>query len=160
MRLPLAFVLLLALGAGDAAAQDSLPQPDALPPPAMDDPGVDPVVPPPQEAEPVEQAESMADPLLADPAATTDAPPRGDDGLPEKVRAPNAPAPEVTIRTDSQTGDVVEEYRQNGVVYMVRVRPERGPEYMLLDTNGDGRLDRKDGEGPVRPVYWTLYEWE
>lgn len=153
MRLSLAFVLLLALGAGAAAAQDSLPQPDALPPPAMDDPGVDP-------APPSDVPEPMQDPARVDPAPSADAPLPGDDGLPEKVRAPNAPAPEVTIRTDSQTGDVVEEYRQNGVVYMVRVRPERGPEYMLLDTNGDGRLDRKDGEGPVRPVYWTLYEWE
>lgn len=153
MRLSLAFVLLLALGAGAAAAQDSLPQPDALPPPAMDDPGVDP-------APPSDVPEPMQDPARVDPAPSADAPLPGDDALPEKVRAPNAPAPEVTIRTDSQTGDVVEEYRQNGVVYMVRVRPERGPEYMLLDTNGDGRLDRKDGEGPVRPVYWTLYEWE
>ena len=83
-----------------------------------------------------------------------------DAPLPEKVQAPGAPPPEVTIRTDAQTGDVIEEYRQNGTVYMVRVRPERGPEYLLLDTNGDGRLDASDGEGPVRPVYWTLYEWE
>lgn len=159
MRLSIAFVLLLALGAGASAAQDSLPQPDALPPPAMDDPGVDPA-PPLEALEPMQDPEPMAGQPLVDPAPTMDATLPGDDALPEKVRAPSAPPPEVTIRTDSQTGDVVEEYRQNGVVYMVRVRPERGPEYMLLDTNGDGRLDRKDGEGPVRPVYWTLYEWE
>lgn len=84
----------------------------------------------------------------------------GSDALSERARPPGDPTPEVRIRTDTSSGDVIEEYRQGGVVYMVRVRPERGPEYTLLDTNGDGRLDAQDGEGPVRPVYWTLYEWE
>lgn len=83
-----------------------------------------------------------------------------DEPLPEKIVQPPPPeaAPTVSIRTDT-SGDVVEEYRQNGRVYMVKVRPQKGPPYMLLDTNGDGRLDETDGEGPVRPVYWTLYEW-
>ncbi|MFA5684294.1 MAG: DUF2782 domain-containing protein [Lysobacteraceae bacterium] len=69
-----------------------------------------------------------------------------------------ASAPIVSIRK-LDNGDVVEEYRVGGVLNMVRVRPARGPAYLLLDTNGDGRLDRKDSEGPVAPVYWTLYEW-
>ena len=42
---------------------------------------------------------------------------------------------------------------------MVKVKPRNAPAYSLLDTNGDGRLDKKDAEGPVAPVYWTLYEW-
>jgi hypothetical protein len=54
---------------------------------------------------------------------------------------------------------VVEEYRQNGRVYLVKVRPLKGRPYSLLDTNGDGRLDETDFEGTVRPVFWTLYEW-
>jgi hypothetical protein len=85
---------------------------------------------------------------------------REDVPVPEKIVEPPPPeaAPAVSIRTDS-SGDVVEEYRLNGQLYMVKVRPQRGPTHTLLDTNGDGRLDRKDGEGPVRPVYWTLYEW-
>lgn len=85
---------------------------------------------------------------------------RDDVPIPEKIVEPPPPeaAPTVSIRTDG-SGDVVEEYRLNGRVYMVKVRPPRGLPYTLLDTNGDGRLDAKDGEGPVRPVYWTLYEW-
>jgi hypothetical protein len=81
--------------------------------------------------------------------------------LPEKILEPPPPeaAPTVSIRTDGRNGDVVEEYRQNGKVYMVKVRPQRGVPYTLLDTNGDGMLDQQDGEGPVRPVYYTLYEW-
>ena len=89
------------------------------------------------------------------------APALRDQALPEKIVEPPPPdaAPTVSIRTDGRNGDVVEEYRQNGRLYMVKVRPLKGPPYSLLDTNGDGRLDETDGEGPVRPVYWTLYEW-
>ena len=85
---------------------------------------------------------------------------RDEAPLPEKILAPpSAEAePAVSIRTDS-SGDVVEEYRQNGKVYMVKVRPEKGVPYTIMDTNGDGRLDDSDGDGPVRPVYYTLYEW-
>jgi hypothetical protein len=83
-----------------------------------------------------------------------------DDALPEKVLEPPSTeaAPAVSIRTDG-SGDVVEEYRQNGQIYMVKVRPKIGPAYSLIDSNGDGKLDAQDGDGPVRPVYWTLYEW-
>ena len=86
---------------------------------------------------------------------------RNDVPLPEKIVEPLPPEAEaaVSIRTDS-SGDVVEEYRQNGKVYMVKVRPERGVPYTIMDTNGDGRLDESDGDGPVRPVYYTLYEWD
>jgi hypothetical protein len=89
------------------------------------------------------------------PLGSQDAP------LPEKILEPPPPeaAPSVSIRTDGRSGDVVEEYRQNGQLYMVKVRPVRGVPYTLLDSNGDGMLDQHDGEGPVRPVYYTLYEW-
>ena len=85
-----------------------------------------------------------------------------DAALPEKIPGPTSPEaePAVSIRTDGRTGDVVEEYRQNGRIYMVKVRPERGVPYTLMDTNGDGRLDDSDADGPVRPVYYTLYEWD
>lgn len=71
---------------------------------------------------------------------------------------PEEDAPTVKIRS-IDNGDTVEEYRVNGRLTMVKVRPRGGLPYTLIDTNGDGRLDRKDSEGPVAPVYWTLYEW-
>lgn len=84
----------------------------------------------------------------------------GDVPIPPKVQAPpDQDVPTVSIRTQDN-GDRVEEYRQNGRLYMVKVTPERAPPYYLLDTNGDGRLDAKDGEGRVAPVYWTIYEWD
>jgi hypothetical protein len=81
--------------------------------------------------------------------------------VPEKIELPPSPesAPTVTIRK-VDNGDVVEEYRTDGRITMIRVRPLRGPAWEVHDANGDGRLDRKDVEGPVAPVYWTLYQWD
>lgn len=65
---------------------------------------------------------------------------------------------QVAVRTE-KNGDVIEEYRVGGALRMVKVTPSRGPAYYLMDENGDGRLDRSKGEGPVSPVYWKLYGW-
>ena len=89
-------------------------------------------------------------------------PAREDVPIPPKVQA-EVPAedevPEVAIRVE-RNGDRVEEYRQNGVLYMVKVTPERGPPYYLMDTDGNGRLNRDGVAETVSPVYWTLYEWD
>ena len=102
-----------------------------------------------------------ADPAAPPEPSATLVDDRDEAPLPEKIleNPPPEAEPAVSIRTDS-SGDVVEEYRQNGKVYMVKVRPEKGVPYTIMDTNGDGRLDRSDGDGPVRPVYYTLYEWD
>ena len=90
-----------------------------------------------------------------------DAPPRDEAPLPEKLNVVPPPEDEPTVKIRSvENGDTVEEYRVNGRLSMVKVRPRGGVPYTLIDTNGDGRLDRKDSEGPVAPVYWTLYEWD
>ena len=80
--------------------------------------------------------------------------------LPEKIRAADDPsnAPAVTIRKH-ENGDTIEEYRENGRLTMVKITPPNGIPYTLLDTNGDGLLDRRDSIGPVGPVYYTLYRW-
>lgn len=104
---------------------------------------------------------------LALPLAFAAAPIRADEpaapppDLPEKIELPPSAesAPTVTIRK-VDNGDVVEEYRTDGRITMIRVRPLRGPAWEVHDANGDGRLDRKDVEGPVAPVYWTLYQWD
>lgn len=89
-------------------------------------------------------------------------PPRQDAPLPEKIDSvPPPPDDEPTVKIRAiDNGDTVEEYRVNGRLSMVKVRPRGGVPYTLIDTNGDGRLDRRDSEGPVAPVYWTLYEWD
>ena len=57
-------------------------------------------------------------------------------------------------------GDRVEEYRVQGQLHVVKVTPRRGAPYYLIDRNGDGRLDSSEGEGPVSPVMWKLFEWD
>lgn len=114
----------------------------------------------PAPGSPLTSSASAAGTTLLDDRDAAATEPAGDVPVPEKIVEPPPPeaAPTVSIRIDA-SGDVVEEYRQGGRITMVRVRPPKGPPYTLLDTNGDGLLDRKDGEGPVRPVYWTIYEW-
>jgi hypothetical protein len=101
----------------------------------------------------------------AEPAAKADAPtkvadaPRPEDPpLPEKAPPPQEPPPTVSIR--NVKGAVIEEYRQGNRLYMIRVVPERGIPYTYLDTDGNGRLEYDGEDGPVRPVFYTLYEWD
>jgi hypothetical protein len=95
--------------------------------------------------------------------AQTETPAAAPEEAPIPPKLPNVPSedevPAVNIRRDEKTGDVIEEYRLNGRLQMVKVTPRVGPSYQLIDTNGDGKLDSHDFEGGVRPVYWTLFEW-
>jgi len=63
--------------------------------------------------------------------------------------------PDVT-RTVAENGDVIEQYRVNGRLKVVKVTPSRGPVYYLMDQDGDGK---PDDEGPVSAVWWKLFEW-
>ena len=70
-------------------------------------------------------------------------------------------APELVLRTDPGSGDVVEEFQHQGSVYMVAVREDDGGSYLLLDLDADGRLDTLEGEVPASaPGYWIGYDWE
>lgn len=133
-------LLLLVLVPGLVLAQ-SAPLPEAPPPPDIDDPGV-------------------VETTTPEPLETL--PPSGDTAVVERrsaTRPSPDSAPEVAISTRAN-GDVVEEYRVNGRLTHVRVTPKRGVPYSLRDTNNDGRLDNRDSDAPVNPVYFTLYEWD
>lgn len=92
------------------------------------------------------------------PTKVADAPRPQDPPLPEKAPPPDDPPPTVSIR--NVKGAVIEEYRQGNRLYMIRVVPERGIAYTYLDTDGNGRLEYEGEDGPVRPVFYTLYEWD
>lgn len=94
----------------------------------------------------------------ATPAKVADAPRPNDPPLPDKAQPPEDLPPTVTIR--NVKGAVIEEYRHGSQLYMIRVVPERGVPYTYLDTDGNGRLEYEGKDGPVRPVYYTLYEWD
>jgi len=82
--------------------------------------------------------------------------------VPEKIPAKtnDDDTTSVKIRT-RDNGDIVEEYRQGGLVTMVKVTPTRGKPYYIMDNNGDGRLDRADAEaaGGIVPVSWIIATW-
>jgi hypothetical protein len=67
--------------------------------------------------------------------------------------------PEVQVKEhDNRT---VEEYRINGNLYMVKIKPKFGPAYYLVDDTGTGELDLRrtaSGRDIVIPR-WTLLTW-
>lgn len=100
--------------------------------------------------------------LLLASTATVCAQERQDAPVPEKIPSPPSEElqpPTVNVRT-AENGDVVQEYRQGGKIFMVRVIPKHGKAYYLYDDDGNGRLDRIDGEHGVTPAMWTIYEWD
>ncbi|PIV75007.1 MAG: DUF2782 domain-containing protein, partial [Rhodocyclales bacterium CG17_big_fil_post_rev_8_21_14_2_50_68_7] len=50
--------------------------------------------------------------------------------------------PQVIIRKQGQ--DVVEEFRLNGRLYMIKVTPPHGTPYYLVDQRGDGVMTRRE----------------
>ena len=91
----------------------------------------------------------------ADPAAPPPIPP-----IPPKVQGEEI---EPSVVITEREGERIEEYSQNGRVYMVKITPIKGPAYYYMDEDGDGRLELSESErakhGPVRPVFWKVKEW-
>ena len=100
---------------------------------------------------------AMAQPETAentDPAAPPPLVP-----IPPKV--PNEEIEPSVVITERE-GQRIEEYTQNGRVYMVKIIPVKGPAYYYLDEDGDGALELRESDrklNPVQPVYWKLKEW-
>ena len=93
-------------------------------------------------------------PENTDPAAPPPIPP-----IPPKVPGEEL-EPSVVIK--EREGERIEEYSQNGRVYMIKITPVRGPAYYYLDVDGDGELELRESDrklNPVQPVYWKLKEW-
>lgn len=67
--------------------------------------------------------------------------------------------PQVTIIQGKHK--MVEEYRLNGRLYMIKVIPDKGPPYYLVDTNGTGQFERRSGglsPNMLIPA-WVLFRW-
>jgi hypothetical protein len=136
---------------------------DVPPPPGIDDPGVNPVTPP-SSVPGAARTEPVSEPQ---PAADATAPlPKPDTRLVRDKASRDAAATsnaerisasEVTTRTEGS--DTIEEYRPNGRLWMVRIVPANGPVQTFIDRDGRGRLTRDPSQGPISPVYYTLYEW-
>jgi len=84
----------------------------------------------------------------------------GDVPIPPKIQGEQI-EPTVTIREEEER--LIEEYRYNGQVYMVKVTPKGGIPYYYIDTDGDGRLEldvTQQALNPVQPAYWKVKEWD
>lgn len=78
---------------------------------------------------------------------------------PEPVQSGEPLEPEVTIIQKEE--EIIEEYRINGRLYMVKITPSVGKPYYLLDSDGDGRLESR-----MSQIYsdfvvpkWVLFSW-
>ena len=66
--------------------------------------------------------------------------------------------PEVTIRTEGDK--TIQEYRQNGFLYAIKVTPKGAPPYFLVRADGtDANFIRSDQPDMLIPS-WKIFEWK
>ena len=107
--------------------------------------------PAPEPAVAPEPAPEAAAGEFAPEPAPPDLPNRLEDGQPIE--------PEVTI---VRKGDaVIEEYRANGRMFMVKITPKLGKPYYLLDRDGDGRMESRmsDLYANFAVPQWVIFSW-
>jgi len=98
--------------------------------------------------------DDLAKPPPIPPANAEDVP------IPPKIQDEQI-VPTVTIREEEE--QMIEEYRLDGQIYMVKVTPRGGIPYYYIDTNGDGKLELdmdQSAMNPVQPVHWKVKEWK
>ncbi len=128
------------------------------PPPALEDKGI--YATPDAANDNVAAAEAAAQaapsvtqaPDKPDTRLVRDKPARQEAAVKERIAAS-----QLTVRQEGE--DTVEEYRENGKVWMIRIVPPNGPNRIFMDNTGTGRLSRDPKLGPIDPVYYTVYEW-
>ncbi|PCJ31979.1 MAG: hypothetical protein COA90_04440 [Gammaproteobacteria bacterium] len=78
--------------------------------------------------------------------------------LPEPLRSGESIEPDINIIQKDDR--VIEEYRINGQLYMIKVTPTIGIPYYFIDTDGDGSLESQQHElaGHIVPN-WILFKW-
>ncbi|SFK12797.1 DUF2782 domain-containing protein [Methylophaga sulfidovorans] len=78
--------------------------------------------------------------------------------IPEPLHSGESMEPDINIIQEDDR--MVEEYRMNGQLYMIKVTPSVGKPYYLMDSDGDGSLETKsfDLQSEVVPN-WILLEW-
>lgn len=75
------------------------------------------------------------------------------------LAADDAPSadPDVTIRQDGDK--TIQEYRQNGFLYAIKITPKHGKPYFLVRADGtDDNFIRSDQPNMLIPA-WKIFEW-
>ncbi len=79
--------------------------------------------------------------------------------LPPPLESGESLDPDITIiRRGKKT---IQEYRVNGKLYMIKIVPDAGPPYYLVDSDGDGNMDvrRSDLEKGLQVPEWVIFSW-
>ena len=75
------------------------------------------------------------------------------------IAAEDAPAagPDVTIRQDGDK--TIQEFRQNGFLYAIKITPKNGKPYFLVRADGsEGNFIRSDQPDMLIPS-WEIFSW-
>jgi len=78
---------------------------------------------------------------------------------PPPASDPGFQQPQIIVRP--APAGKIEEYRIAGRLYMIKVTPDKGPGYYLVDTDGDGSLEtREDGlASQIAIPAWVIKRW-
>jgi hypothetical protein len=96
--------------------------------------------------------------LLSGAVGAADAPEPPELPLPEMKVDDEVIEPDVTIIKKEE--GTISEYRINGQLYMVKIQPNKGPAYYLIDRDGDGEFDsRSDDPTNISVPQWILLRW-
>lgn len=98
---------------------------------------------------------AYAEPELEEPPAIPETP-----ELPPRIQSGEEMEPDITIIRKGK--DTIQEFRRNGRLYMIKVQPQIGPAYYMLDTNGDEKMDvrKNDMDKNTNINQWLLFEWD
>ncbi len=66
--------------------------------------------------------------------------------------------PQITIKQNAD--QIVEEYRSNGRLYMIKITPKHGKSYYLVDDRGDGKFARQESlDSGLRVPMWLIFKF-
>ncbi|CAN7151631.1 MULTISPECIES: DUF2782 domain-containing protein [Pseudomonas] len=66
--------------------------------------------------------------------------------------------PDVTIRTEGDK--TIQEYRQNGFLYAIKVTPKGAPPYFLVRVNQSEGNFVESEKSDMRIPGWKIFEWK
>jgi hypothetical protein len=91
-------------------------------------------------------------------AQEQDVPEPPDIPLPEVIVDGEVIEPDVTIIKREE--GTIYEYRINGQLYMVKIQPDAGPPYYMVDRDGDGEFDSRSNDPTnISVPQWILMRW-
>lgn len=82
---------------------------------------------------------------------------------PRQVQSGEAmPLGEPQISIIRRGDNLIREYRLNGHLYAVKIIPDRGKPYFLIDTDGDGYMEGQfmdNNDAKVMVPMWIIHRW-